>query len=802
MGISNTKKGVVILCTALFSLSASTQPLLADKKTSEQNKTIEAKVEVLLSKMTLDEKIGQLNQLSYIDISPKLLRLIDDKTLDDMLLKMKLHENPSSLSREAKEQMIISVKRIIAENTALRPLREGKVGSFLNTGSVDLVNEAQKIAKEENRLGIPLIIGRDVIHGFRTIFPIPLGQAASFNPEMVMKGARIAAVEATETGVRWTFAPMIDISRDARWGRIAESIGEDPYLTAIMGVAMVKGFQGENLSDPTSLAACAKHFVGYGAAEGGRDYNSTNIPLRLMRNVYLYPFRKAVDAGVASLMTSFNDNDGVPASGNPFLLRDVLRKEWGFDGLVVSDWNSMGEMIPHGYVANLKEVAKSSIDAGVDMDMASNAYITYLKELIAEGKVSEELVNEAVRNILRVKYRLGLFENPYTDTSRPSTHYAPEHLEAAKQMAIQSAILLKNENRTLPLSKNTKIAIIGPMADAPHDQMGTWSFDGQKEKTITPIIALKGDYKNINYIYEPGLKFSRDKDTSFFEKAKQAAQSSDVAVVFLGEEAVLSGEAHSLSNINLIGAQSELLKAVKSTGKPVVLVVMAGRPLTIERDLPYADAVLYAFHPGTMGGPAILDLIFGDANPSGKLPVTFVREVGQIPLYYNHNNTGRPSPDTTTHIDDIPLEAGQTSLGNTSFYLDSGKNPLFPFGYGLSYSKFEYSNLELSSNTMPMGGSIIARINIKNTGSVTGTEVTQLYIRDLVGSIARPVKELKGFERVTLQPNESKVVEFKLTTDDLAFYGYDMTYKTEPGDFNLWIGTNSNEGLQTSFSIK
>lgn len=722
-----------------------------------QQGNYEKEINALLSKMTLEEKIGQMNQLSYFETSDQLLTQI----------------------------------------------KKGEIGSLLNIIDPVEVNKVQKAALENSRLGIPLIIGRDVIHGLKTVFPIPLGQAASFDPQVVEAGARVAATESRELGINWTFAPMLDISRDARWGRIAESLGEDPYLAGQLGAAMVKGFQGNDLSSPTSIAACVKHFIGYGAAEGGRDYNSTNIPPHLLHNVYLVPFKKAIDAGAATLMTSFNDNDGIPASGNDYLLKDVLRKEWKFDGFVVSDWASMAEMIPHGYAKDGKDVARISANAGLDMEMVSGTYPKYLKEMVQSGQVSIADIDNSVRNILRVKFRLGLFKNPYVDTSKASTIYSQSHLEEARKAAVESAILLKNEGSLLPLKANLKVAVIGPLADAPHDQMGTWVFDGDKAHTVTPLKALQTEFKNISYVYEPALSYSRDKSTANFEKAKQAAASADVAIVFLGEESILSGEAHSLSNINLIGVQSDLLREVKSAGKPVVLVVMAGRPLTIERDLPYADAVLFNFHPGTMGGPAIFDLIYGKANPSGKLPATFVREVGQIPMYYNHNNTGRPAPDgNVMTLDQIPVEAGQTSLGNTSFYLDSGKNPLFPFGYGLSYSKFEYSGLALSSNSIPMGGMLTARVSIKNTSSVDGVEVAQLYIRDLVGSIARPVKELKGFQRVALKAGESKTIEFTLTTDDLAFFGRDMQRKAEAGDFKLWIGTSSAEGLETEFSIK
>lgn len=719
---------------------------------------VEKKVEDLLSKMTLEEKVGQMNQFNFDQITPDLINNI----------------------------------------------KSGNVGSLLNVVDAKQVNRLQKTAVEESRLGIPIIIGRDVIHGFKTIFPIPLGQAASFNPQLVEDGAHIAAVEARSVGVNWTFAPMLDISRDARWGRIAESLGEDPYLAGQMGAAMVKGFQGRgDLKSKNAIAACIKHFVGYGAAEGGRDYNSSNIPPLLMRNVYLAPFLNAINAGAATLMTSFNDNDGIPASGNEYLLKNVLRGEWGFDGFVISDWASMSEMIQHGYAKDGPHVAELAANAGIDMEMVSETYLRHLPTLVKEGKVSEEVVDNAVRNILRVKFRMGLFDNPYTEENKPSVFYNTAHLDAARKAAIESAILLKNDNQILPLSTDKKIAVIGPMADAPHDQLGTWIFDGEKSRTITPLKALKDDYKHIKYSYEPALAYSRDTNTANFDKAKQAAASADAAIVFLGEESILSGEAHSLSNINLIGAQSELLKAIKSTGKPVILVIMAGRPLTIERDLPYADAVLYNFHPGTMGGPAIMDLIFGKANPSGKLPVTFVREVGQIPMYYNHNNTGRPAPDKVSTLDQIPVEAGQTSLGNTSFYLDSGRDPLFPFGYGLSYTKFEYSDLSLSANTIPAdGGQLTVSVTLKNSGKIDGTEVVQLYIRDLVGSIARPVKELKGFKRVDLKAGESKVVEFTLKASDLAFYGRNLAKAVEPGDFDIWVGGDSQASLKATFAVE
>ncbi len=720
--------------------------------------TEDAKINDLLSKMTLQEKIGQMNQLNG--------------------------RNPN-------------------ENL-FEQIRKGEAGSILNAEKPELVNQLQKISVEESRLGIPLLIARDVIHGYKTIFPIPLGQAASFNPDIVEKGARIAAIESSEYGIRWTFAPMIDISRDARWGRIAESFGEDTYLSECLGVAMVKGFQGDDLSQPSSIAACAKHFVGYGAAEGGRDYNSTFIPERLLRNVYFPPFESAVKAGCATIMTSFNDNDGVPSSGNKFILKDVLRDEWKFDGVVVSDWASVREMIKHGFCANESEATISAVNAGLDMDMVSYCYIQCLDSLVKAGAVSEKIIDNAVRNILRLKFRLGLFDHPYIDTNEKSKAYCEDHLQAAKQAATESFVLLKNEKNTLPLSSSIKkLAIIGPLADAPHDQMGTWCFDGDKTKIQTPLNAFREIYgKDVEIIYEQTLAYSRDKNKSAFPKAISAAQKSDAIVVFVGEESILSGEAHCLAELNLQGEQSTLIKELKKTGKPIIMVVMAGRPLTIAEEVDLSDAVLYAWHPGTMGGPAIADMIFGKTVPSGKLPVTFPKYVGQIPMYYNHNNTGRPAKRTEILLNDIPLEPRQSSLGCTSFYLDAAFDPLFPFGYGLSYTTFEYKDLKLSSDNLNKTDTLSVKFTLSNTGKYDATEIVQLYVRDMVGSITRPVKELKAFERIFLKSGERKEINMQLPIQQLAFWNIDFKKTVEPGDFQLMLGTNSIEGLKADFKVK
>ncbi len=720
--------------------------------------TIEQRINAILSQMTLKDKIGQLNQLN---------------------------------ARYPDEKLFESIKK-------------GQVGSVINVEDSALLIKMQRIAIGETRLGIPLLIGRDVIHGYKTIFPIPLGQAASFNPVVVKDGARVAATEASEAGIKWAFGPMMDIARDARWGRIAESFGEDTYLTTQMAIAVVDGFQNGDLSKPTSVAACAKHFVGYGAAEGGRDYNSTNIPERQLRNVYLPPFEASIKAGCASVMTSFNDNDGVPSTGNKFLLKDILRREWGFDGVVVSDWYSVKEMINHGYSKDDSEAAETAIHAGLDMEMVSETYLYNLENLVKSGKVSEESIDNAVRNILRLKFRLNLFHRGLTPKTNKPTIYSKEHLATAQQAASESFVLLKNENSTLPF-KNTvkKIAIVGPMADAPHEQLGTWSLDGDKTHTVTPYKALTEMYGNrVEFLYEKTLGFSRDKNKVNFNNAVSQATKADIVVAFIGEESILTGEAHSLAELNLQGAQSDLIKELKKTGKPLVLVIMAGRPLTIVNEVGLADAVLYVWHPGTMGGPAIADMLFGKTNPSGRLPVTFPQYVGQIPLYYNHNMTGRPASKSETLLNDIPLEARQSSLGCTSYYLDAGFDPLFPFGFGLSYSSFEYSNLELSAIEIPADGILKAKTSLKNTSNVAGYEVVQLYVRDLVGSVTRPVKELKGFQKIFLKAGETKTVEFVLPASELAFYDRNMLKKTEPGDFELWIGKSSTEGLKGQFRVK
>lgn len=717
----------------------------------QRKSDVEKRVDSILAKMTLGEKIGQMNQISV----------------------------GGDVSNYA------------------GAIRDGQVGSILNEVDPVKVNEYQRLAVEESRLGIPLLVARDVIHGFHTIFPIPLGLAATFDPQLVEEGARVAALEATAQGIRWTFSPMLDIARDPRWGRMAEGSGEDPYLDARMAEAMVYGYQGRT-ADSTSMAACIKHFVGYGAAEGGRDYGSTLIPEHLLRNVYLPPFEAGVKAGAMTLMTSFNDNDGIPSTGNKYVVKDILRGEWGFQGLVVTDWNSMGEMINHGFAADRTEAVKKALDAGVDMDMMTYGFIGHLEEMVRRGEVKESQIDAAVRNILRVKIKLGLFEQPYINIEKAdAVQYAPEHLAAAQKSAEESAILLKNDG-VLPLKTGATILVTGPMADAPHDQLGTWVFDGEKSHTVTPLKALQERFPG-KVIYVPGLEYSRQERESFSDVVA-AARRADVILAFLGEEAILSGEAHSLADLNLIGSQSDLLKALRATGKPVVASIMAGRPLTIERDLENCNAMLYSFHPGTMGGPALANLLDGSVNPSGKAPVTFLRTVGQAPMYYNHNMTGRPYSGELL-MKDIPLEAGQTSLGNTSYYLDYGAYPLFPFGFGLSYTAFEYSEIGLDKEIYTADDTITVSFRLSNTGSVEGTEVVQVYVRDVVGSIARPVKELKAFERITLEPGESRTLTVGIPVQDLAFWGIDGKRAVEPGSFLLWVAGDSASGEPVGFEV-
>ncbi len=727
--------------------------------TQKSDNDIEGKVDALLKEMTLEEKIGQMSQV-----------------------------DPGVFGTP--EELKAAIKN-------------GEIGSLLNVFGAENVNELQRTAIEESRMGIPLIIGRDVIHGYRTIFPIPLGMAASWNEDLVRESAAIAAREAASMGINWTFAPMIDVSRDPRWGRIAESAGEDPLLNSMVARAMVQGYQGDDLSDPATIAACAKHYIGYGAAEGGRDYNTTIIPDIYLHNIYMPPFREAVNAGAATVMTAFNDINGIPATGHERNNRQILKNELGFDGFVVSDWASIEEMIAHGYAADGKHAAELALNAAVDMEMSSRTYVNNLEQLLEEGKVKQEWIDDAVRRILRVKFRLGLFDNPYVDVElAEKVLVTDEHLEVAEKLAEESVVLLKNDNNTLPLKKGTKVALVGPLADQPYEQLGTWIFDGDENDSETVLEAFNAYNGENNVAFAEGLAYSRDKSEKGFRDAERAINQSDVVVLVVGEESILSGEAKTLAELKFPGKQNELIELAASKGKPVVMVVMAGRPTGLRQTQDFADAVLYAWHPGTMAGPAIANLVFGEAVPSGKLPVTFPKGEGQVPVYYAHKMSGRPaSEENWTHIDEIPVHAVQHSLGNTNHSLDYGFTPLYPFGFGLSYTTFEYSDMNLSSETMTQNDELTITATIKNSGKVTGTEVVQLYTRDLVAFYTRPVRELKDYKRVTLQPGESVQVEFTIGADEIGFYLPDGTYTIEPGDFHVWVAPNAAEGLQNEFEV-
>ncbi|MBK6349149.1 MAG: glycoside hydrolase family 3 C-terminal domain-containing protein [Proteobacteria bacterium] len=684
-------------------------------------------------------------------------------------------------------------------------VRAGKAGAVLDVVDVATVNELQRIAAHDSRLGIPLLVGRDVIHGFKTVLPIPLGQAAAWNPDLVQQGARMAALEAAASGVNWTFAPMIDIARDPRWGRIAESFGEDSHLAAVLGAAAIRGFQGDGLSRPGAIAACAKHFVGYGASEGGRDYGYVGIPEVDLRNVHMPPFRAAADAGVATFMAAFSDVNGVPASANPFLLRTVLRGEWKFPGFVVSDWDSIVDMVVHGLVANDEEAALAALSAGVDMEMVSTTYRDHLPGLLAAKRIDPRLLDNAVRNVLRVKLQLGLFERTATDPAAYPGVASAANLALARELATQSLVLLQNRNGVLPLAPQRlhSLAVIGPLADDAYEQLGTWAPDGDPALSRTPLQAIRETVgARVTVRHVRAMATTRTVTTAGFTEAVAAASGADASVLFLGEESILSGESHSRASIDLPGNQLDLVRAVKRAGKPVIVVILAGRPLTIEPILAHADAVLYAWHPGVMAGPAIADILFGVESPSGKLPVTFPRVVGQVPLYYAHRSTGKPASQASfLHIDDIAARTPQAGLKNASQYLDAGYAPLYEFGYGLSYTSFTYADIAVAPTRARVGVPISVRAVVRNVGQVAGDEVAQLYVRDLVGSVTRPVRELKGFQRIHLEPGESREVAFQLSADDLAFYGRDLTRAVEPGSFHVWIGGSSSADLRADFEL-
>lgn len=717
-------------------------------------KTVDERVEEILGGMTIEDKIGQLNQM--------------DGRRD--------------------------IEKIKTE------IRQGTLSSIMNIVDPAVTDELQRIAVEESPSRIPILFARDVVHGFNTVLPIPLGMAASWDDDLIEAASRNTALEATEKGIRWAFAPMMDIARDPRWGRIAESFGEDTYMAGRLATAVVRGYQGESLSDQTSMAACAKHFVGYGDAEGGRDYNTTSIPPRTLRDVYLPPFKACVDQGCASIMTSFNDNDGLPSTGNRWLLTELLREQWGFDGVVVSDWGSVAGLIPHGVAYDRRDAAQQCIVAGCDMDMSSRSYLMNLKDLIEKGEVDMAVLDEAVRRVLKLKIELGLFEKPYARKTEKSDIYSEPVLETACRLAEESVVMLKNEG-ALPIGETVgRILVVGPMADAAYDQMGTWALDGDKAHTVTPVAALRQMYGDkVEYI--PCLTHPRDKSTSEFKRMAKAARKADVVLAFVGEEQMMSGEAHSLSSLDLQGAQAQMLETLASTGTPLVTVFLAGRPMTIAPQVEISDAVLYAWHPGTMGGKALANIISGAVNPSGKLPVTFPRNVGQIPIYYNHKHTSHIAKGTEGNLDNIPREGRQSVMGHTSSYLDVAPSPLFHFGYGLSYTTFELSDAQIESTAVTPDGHIRASVVVKNTGSREGTEVVQLYTGRKTASVTQPMKELKDFKRVTLAPGESRKVEFEVPVSRLAFHNRDMVLAVEEGKYTLTLGTDCQNGLKKYFKI-
>ena len=737
------------------------------KEGSLKNQAIAYKVDSILKLMTLEEKVGQMNQYNgFWEVTGP---------------------SPEGGSAELKYEH----------------LRKGWVGSMLNVRGVENVRAVQKIIVEQSRLGIPLIIGFDVIHGYKTQSPIPLAEAASWDLEAIKKSASIAAKEASAAGINWTFGPMVDISRDARWGRVMEGAGEDSFLGSKIAAARVKGFQGDDLTATNTIAACAKHFAGYGFSEGGRDYNTVDIGTSTLYNVVLPPFKAAVNAGVKTLMNSFNELNGIPATGNSFLQRDVLKGDWNFNGFVISDWGSIEEMIVWGHAKDKREAAKKAVIAGSDMDMESHAYIVELAELVRDGIVDEALLNDAVSRILTVKYELGLFDDPYkycNEEREKEEIGSPANIEGVLDMAKKSIVLLKNENQLLPLKKEgQKIALIGALASDKNSPLGSWRLASENNSAVSVLEGMQ-HYKGNTLIYKKGADLTIGKtafikevkinttDKSDFDEAISAARNSDVVVMVLGEHGFQTGEGRSRTNIDLPGVQQELLEAVYKVNKDIVLVLNNGRPLTISWADEHIPAIVEAWHLGTQTGNAVAQVLYGDYNPSGKLPMTFPRNVGQIPIYYNYKNTGRP-----VDKDDNVF---------WSHYSDADKTPLYPFGHGLSYTTFKYDKLKIDKKSISVDEELNVSVSISNTGKRDGKEVVQLYIRDLVGSITRPVKELKGFELVTLKAGESKTVNFKLNKEALGFYNNDGKFVIEPGDFNVFVGGSSVTELETIFEVK
>jgi len=753
------RKGILFTALLLGGLSVKGQEIRSSVK------NVESKVDSVLSLMTLEEKVGQLVQYNG---------------------SWDLTGPASDIGNQQKE-----------EN-----LKKGLVGSMLNVVSVEATAEAQKLVMENSRLKIPLMFGYDVIHGYWTIFPVPLGETASWDLEAMEESARIAALESVADGLNWTFSPMIDVSRDARWGRIMEGSGEDPYLTSLVAVAKIKGYQGDDLSSPTTIAATAKHFAGYGFGEAGRDYNTVNVGDNLLHNVILPPFKAAADAGVATFMNAFNEIDGIPATGSKYLLREILKDNWNWDGLVVSDWASIAELIPHGYAEDLKHAAEIALNAGSDIDMEGGAYESSLVELVKEGKVSEENIDDAVRRVLRVKFKLGLFEDPYRYANRSLREEIPfeKHRETARDIARKSIVLLKNENNLLPIKSSVKkIAVIGPLAEDKNSPIGNWRAQGEANSAVSILEGIRNAVgKDVKVTYAEGAALGMGErsflkhlelnttDRSGFKKAIETAKAADLVIMALGEDAFQSGEGRSQVNVNLLGLQQELLEEVYKVNQNIVLVLQNGRPLELSWSDEHLPAIVEAWFLGTESGNAIADVLFGKYNPSGKLPVSFPRAVGQEPLYYNQKNTGRPSNPT-----DVTFSA----------YRDEERDALYPFGFGLSYTTFEYGEPKLSSKKMDKEGTIELTVSLKNTGKVEGREVVQLYLRDLYASVTRPILELKGFQLLTRAPGETREVKFNITEEMLQFYNVDKIWTSEPGDFEVMVGGNSRDLKKAGFTL-
>jgi beta-glucosidase len=729
--------------------------------------------------------------------------------IDNLMKKMTLEEKLGQLNLPASGDIITGAG---SNNNIAEKIKEGKVGGLFNIKSAQKIHDVQQIAVEQSRLKIPLLFGMDVIHGYQTVFPIPLGMSCSWDMTLVEKSARIAAQEASADGICWTFSPMVDIARDPRWGRVSEGSGEDTYLGSKIAQAMVKGYQGDDLRKNNTILACVKHFALYGAVEAGRDYNTTDMSHIRMYNEYLPPYKAAIDAGAGTVMASFNEIDGIPATGNKWLLTDLLRKEWGFNGFVVTDYTGISEMIDHG-MGNLKEVSALALNAGVDMDMVADGLLNTTKESLAEGKVTQQKIDQACRRILEAKYNLGLFEDPYRycDVKRAQTEiFTPENRQAAREIAAQTLVLLKNDKQTLPLQAKQSIALVGPLADNAENMSGTWSVAADFSKSVSLLEGLKNAVgNNANLIYAKGTnvvsdpkldarisifgkptKWDSRSQKEMIDEAVVAAQKADVVVAAMGESSEMSGEASSRSDISLPENQKELLEALLATGKPVVMVLFTGRPLTLGWEKANIPAILNVWFAGSEAGNAIADVLLGKVNPSGKLSSTFPQNVGQIPLYYNHKNTGRPLPD------------GKWFSKFRSNYLDVSNDPLYPFGYGLSYTTFDYKNLKLSDSSLTANGQLKVSVDLTNSGNYDGAEVVQLYIRDMVGSVTRPVKELKGFQKIFLKKGETRTVEFTLTEKDLRFYNNSLKLVSEPGDFKVFVGTSSAQTLEAGFVLK